>query len=382
MHIVIFTPQYPGPGDRKYRGLYIKVLAEALSHTHQVTVVTHYPVSIKEMLKPPPEPVSYQHEGVTVYQVRYFRIPYLILLIRILTFFWGARKLNWDEVDRVHANWFIPAGFAAACLSRWHRKSFFLTEHRGKFAEQTSSFLLHRIAHWTIKQTQRVIVVSRSLQKSIEEQGMVADFAVIPNAFDTNIFFLSPEPVELPTDEFRFLWVSSFRARDAYQNKGGEVLLQALSFARPRLPRKLHLTVVGYGTALLADFEAQARRWGVADICHIVGGKANHELRNLMWQSHSLIVASMVESFGMVLIEAMGCGKPVVATRCGGPEDIVTPETGILVESHNPQALADGIVQMVEAYDSYDPKAISSYAHTKYNASTIVEQIEQIYQKR
>lgn len=74
------------------------------------------------------------------------------------------------------------------------------------------------------------------------------------------------------------------------------------------------------------------------------------------------------------------CGKPVVATRCGGPDSIITKDVGILVEKENEQALYEGIAEMVKSYRKYSPEIISEYAYNNFSVEKVCCQYLDIYQ--
>jgi glycosyltransferase involved in cell wall biosynthesis len=77
----------------------------------------------------------------------------------------------------------------------------------------------------------------------------------------------------------------------------------------------------------------------------------------------------------------MACGLPVIATKCGGPEEIITKETGILVERENPQDLARAIRIVSENPGSYQRDVIRNYAREKYGPETFVKSISEVYQE-
>lgn len=75
----------------------------------------------------------------------------------------------------------------------------------------------------------------------------------------------------------------------------------------------------------------------------------------------------------------MSCGKPVIATRSGGPEDFVTPEVGILIPTDDVTALADAMKTIFDNYEQYDAKAIRAYCINNFSEESIVEQLDSIY---
>jgi len=92
------------------------------------------------------------------------------------------------------------------------------------------------------------------------------------------------------------------------------------------------------------------------------------------------ILPSHIESFSLVLLEAMACGKPTLATDCGGPRDIVTPETGILIPPKKPFLIAEAMLKMKENINNYSPARIREICITNYSPPVICKKITAIYQ--
>lgn len=88
----------------------------------------------------------------------------------------------------------------------------------------------------------------------------------------------------------------------------------------------------------------------LAGRCHLLGQR--NDVADLLAAATVHVSTSIQETFGRTLIEAMASGKPVVATRCGGPEEVVMDgETGFIVEPQNPQAVADAVIQLLNHPD-------------------------------
>lgn len=83
----------------------------------------------------------------------------------------------------------------------------------------------------------------------------------------------------------------------------------------------------------------------------------------------------------MVLVEALACGTPVVATRCGGPEDIVTEEVGVLVPPEDPAALAAGIAQVLDRRGEYDAAKLRAYALERFGLESVGKRLEALYEE-
>jgi len=102
-------------------------------------------------------------------------------------------------------------------------------------------------------------------------------------------------------------------------------------------------------------------------------------VREALQQCDALVNSSVIETFGVTLIEAMACGKPVIATRSGGPEDIVKPENGLLVTKDDVPALAQAIIQMAQTYTRYDPQRIRESVTSRYSEAVYVQRLADYY---
>ena len=98
-----------------------------------------------------------------------------------------------------------------------------------------------------------------------------------------------------------------------------------------------------------------------------------------MAESAVVVLPSRAESFGAVLVEALACGTPVVATRCGGPEDIVRDGVGELVPVEDPVALAEALGRVLAEPARYDREHLRRYAVERFGWDVIVEQVHDVY---
>jgi glycosyltransferase involved in cell wall biosynthesis len=128
------------------------------------------------------------------------------------------------------------------------------------------------------------------------------------------------------------------------------------------------LTIAGDGP-LRGMVEQQIGRLGLAGSVRLLGYRGRDQVAQLMREECDLLVlASRSETFGVVLIEALACGKPVVATRCGGPESIVTdPALGLLCEVDDPGSLSQALGSAIQRLPQYSPATIRRFACDRFD---------------
>ena len=107
----------------------------------------------------------------------------------------------------------------------------------------------------------------------------------------------------------------------------------------------------------------------------LLGLLSREEIRDLLKNTNVLVLPSTYETFGVVYIEALATGRPVIATKNGGANDIVNSENGILIDVDNDQQLCDAMNKIYEDYSSYDLVKISNDCIKKYSERAVIGQL-------
>jgi glycosyltransferase involved in cell wall biosynthesis len=137
------------------------------------------------------------------------------------------------------------------------------------------------------------------------------------------------------------------------------------------------LRIVGKGP-LEARLRELARKVKGTEHIQFLGKLAPSQLLIELQQAKVLAVASRFEAFGVVFIEAMSSGLPVLAARSGGPETFVTEYTGQLVESDSVSAVYDGLRYMYDHYEEYDSARIREYASENFSPEAVMKTYAQL----
>jgi glycosyltransferase involved in cell wall biosynthesis len=284
-----------------------------------------------------------------------------------------AREIERERgpFDLVHAHVSHPAGFVAAELARILGVPMVVSEHMSPFPFDDMRGADGRPfpdVLSPLESAARVTAVSRAHAASIA-RWVERPIDVLPNFIDETRF---APAAHAPREPFRFLSVGHL-----VPQKGFDVLLHALALCHARGDR-FHLSIVGKGYEE-ERLRAIARELGLDAAVTWLGAPERSSMPEVYRAADAFVLASRHESFGVVVIEALASGLPVVATRCGGPEEIVTPEVGELTPPEDPAALADAMSRL--ARRAFDRRAIRCYFESTYASSAVVPRLEQLYRE-
>jgi glycosyltransferase involved in cell wall biosynthesis len=140
----------------------------------------------------------------------------------------------------------------------------------------------------------------------------------------------------------------------------------------------INFNIIGDGSKR-EKYEQMCKKFNIDDKCKFYGRVDKTAIPKLIEENDFLILPSIKETFGSVLIESMAGGKPVLATKCGGPQDFVNKKVGILVEPGNKEQLELGIKNMIDNYDHFDFQYIRNYAKDNFNYDSIGKKLKELY---
>ena len=246
------------------------------------------------------------------------------------------------------------------------------TEHFSGTAQEDPSPAELRREKRTYALADRLVCVSRPLAAHVKAHTG-AEAAVIHNIVDTDTFACARRA---PHEDGAFRFVS---AGNLIPRKGFDLLLRA--FARlTESGIDARLTLIGGGPEDAA-LRSLAASLGAAERVRFTGALRREEMASLYSASDAFVLASRRETFGVVYIEALAAGLPVIATCCGGPEDFVDESNGILIPPEDEDALLAAMERMARTADSYDAAALAAFAAERFSPKTIAEQLTKLYKE-
>ena len=212
-----------------------------------------------------------------------------------------------------------------------------------------------RFASWkaTIvrRGSRRVVFVSDGLKRELAPRlGLgPAQCAVISNGVDMGLFRPSPDrglrtELGLPNEALLIGAIGNVRAPKAY-----DVLLRAARILVDRIPRA-HLVIAGDDANALGRKLVELRD-ALGLRAHVTFLGMRPDVARILNNLDVYVLSSHTEGFSIACIEAMACGVPVVATRCGGPEEILAGNAGLLVPTRNPASIAEAVERIVTSSD-------------------------------
>ncbi len=316
---------------------------------------------------------SFEKEGV---QVEEINLPYgglpkkLFFSIgkRAFAALYEQIEQKYGRPDVLHAH-FTALGYLCGEYANNHGIKLVLTEHSSLVNREVISPATKRLVRVAYSHADRVVAVSSALAKRIyQHSGITA--TVVPNILDSAVFQSDlPETVRNPGC-FHFV-----TACNLVPLKRISLLLKAFAALSEE---DSFLTIFGDGN-LRSALEQEAALLGISARVQFRGHCPRSVLQQTYLQSDCFVLPSSSETFGVVYIEAMACGLPVIATRCGGPEDFVAVDNGLLVDVDDLAGLTAAMETMYRTTSDYDSTAIRKISLRRFSAAQIASELTEIY---
>jgi teichuronic acid biosynthesis glycosyltransferase TuaC len=245
-----------------------------------------------------------------------------------------ATGLHFDLID---AHYLYPDGVAAVWLGRALKLPVVITA-RGSDVTQIPDYPLpRRMILGAIADADALITVSAALRTQLIELGApAAKVTVLRNGVDTTLF----RPGDRPADRKRLALdgPTLLSVGHLIDRKGHHRIIEAM----PALP-EYRLLIAGEGPER-PRLESLIAKHGLADRVRLLGARPHAELPSLYGAADALVLASSREGWANVLLEALACGTPVLASQIpGNPEVIQEPAAGRLFAPNEPAAIAEGV---------------------------------------
>ncbi len=382
--ILIIPSWYPPDG-----GYFFKEHSEAIQAAGWKTdVLVNRVVGIRKLLQAGLSALkgyrASDENGLRVFRSVYLKIP-------------GNEKLNigrWarrtagiyqkyekqnGKPDLILAHSVTWAGYAASIVREKSGIPYVIVEHRSFFV-WSSENARNMVKHYHIpffekaySGCSKLVLVSESLLTGLKAlmPWIKEKTTVIPNMIREDMFLPPEQPRK--TDPFTFLWAGRLE-----HVKGLDILLEAVKILKEKPVGDFTVRLAGKGS-LRSQLEQQAEKLGVKERVQFLGRISREDMQREMQGANCFVLPTRYEAFGAVLIEAMATGLPVIATRSGGPDSIVTEKTGLLIDTENSEQLAGAMGKMIRDHLSFSADKIRADALKRYGQSAVMEQYNQLF---
>lgn len=359
VRVLLFSTLYPSRA-RPGHGLFVETRLRELLRTggaeaRVVAPVPWFPSTAPRFgsyAQMAATPTREQRNGIDVLHPCYPVLPKVGMTLAPLLLALGAaralgqlRREGFD-FDVIDAHYYYPDGVAAALLSAWFNRPLAITA-RGSDLNLIAGYALpKRMMQWAARRASASIGVCQALVDVMKGWGLdPTRLHVLRNGVDLSRF--RPVP-----DARAQLGVTGAPVLVSVGHlvplKGFDLVIEALGLLRERYPQACAL-IVGEGPQR-ESLMRRASELGLADRVRLVGAVPNDQLAAWYSAADVLVLASSREGWANVLLEAMACGTPVVATNVGGtPEVVSDPVCGRVVSERSANALADAVAGVLAA---------------------------------
>ena len=365
MHVLVLPSWYASeanPND----GCFFAEQAEALARAgHTVSV---FPLYNDDKVRPAAAPA--RRGSFTEYPIHYRPVRFHLTYFRILgeMFRIMRTELRGKKPDIIHVHSFRAIKYARV-LKAVFKIPMVVTEHvtwfeRGGLSEKQLKSIARDYAA-----ADAIVAVSTGLREQIRPYCGDKEIHVIPNIVSGRFYegaFHTP-----PGERFGFISVGMLHPK-----KGLDILLRA--FARVAEKENVTLTICGDGDERGA-LESLAEELGIKESVTFAGIVSREEVARRLRENQIFVLPSRTETFGVVYVEAMACGLPIIMTKTNAWEMLATPETGVAVEIEDTVALAEAMGHVLRHYREYDPERIRQYCLDHFSETAVTGQLTALY---
>ena len=276
--------------------------------------------------------------------------------------------------ELIHVHSMLNAGMLAMALRQRYGVPYVVTEHSSAFARGAVTPNELKLARSVAANASCRFAVSEPFCGLLNEKlgTQVGTWEPLPNIVDQRFLSSQVTPGAPASEQFRFAAIAVLT-----ENKSIHNLIAAFAHAFAQ-DQSVFLDIGGDGPEL-ERLKALVEQYGLNGRVQFLGALSRDRVADVISAANALVLASRYETFGVVVIEALALGKPVVATRCGGPESIIVEGDGLLVPVDDVNSLADGLKTLRHTIEDYDAEMIRERCRARYSEAAVVDRLTGIY---
>ncbi|RUM63732.1 MAG: hypothetical protein DSZ03_04970, partial [Sulfurimonas sp.] len=377
MTVVVLPTAYPNVYN-EHAAIFVQDHVKALAQNKNLKlhVVGAIPISLKDVCKTRTFSFGFtqsSRHGVATTLILFPAIPKLRRLNNFIRTLLNKKLLKkYTKVqgtpDIIHVH-NVVAAEAALWYQKTYATPYYITEHSSAFGRGLLTAHELRSYERLYHHAECNIAVSQKLADDLHRITS-ENFRYIPNVTHTDFF--KPAAHRTPSNTFTFVHIANLN-----DNKNQALLVEAFcKFAAIHADARLRIVGEGPNYNMLQE---KIQTLHMQHQITLYGFATRDDVRMHLQQSDAFVLSSNYETFGVVVIEAMSCGLPILSTKCGGPESIIVNDRlGILVDN-TLEALFEGMQKMVQT--DYNTDDIRDYAVKNFSEKIIGEQFVSLYTK-
>lgn len=217
-----------------------------------------------------------------------------------------------------------------------------------------------------VKKALFICPVSRELQSAMEKLNFKGDYAIVPNVVDTNKFH---PPVTKNNSVFTILHISNMV--DAHKNVSG--IIRAVA----KLNFDYKLILIGENAS---KYKAISDTLAISKNIDFIDHLPHHKMPSFLQQANVYVSFSNYETWGIVMMEALACGTPVISTNTGIINELKLTDFAEIISTKNEAALTNAI-EKTKNETVVDKNKMYTYVNTNFSPAKIAKQFSELYQK-
>ena len=372
MRIIYISDQYP-VGELNRNGMYIYRTAKELSKDFDIVVIALHPVvppiipmlkNIKTCvniykewrLKFPKNPKPPKDlEDVKVIYVKFLRLPRpKFLYTEALGAYFSLKKNIKTLIGNntlIHANWIFPEGHLARIFSKKLNIPYLVTLRGSEFIYLSDKNFNGKIAQKVFNDAKKITAVAGELRNQAQEKNIdipEEKFSILNDFYDFSIFEIREKEIEqknlcVNQEKINILFPGALR-----KIKNIYLIFKSLLWLKENRSNKFHLYLAGYGYEE-ENLKVFVNENNLVENVSFLGNQSASSLVSYYNACDLICLPSFSEGFPTVIIEALLCGTPVVASRVGGVAEVITDgKNGYLIDPHELDSLTNGIINCIE----------------------------------
>ena len=374
--ILFITSWYPH-AERKISGIFVKRYVDSISE--HCNVLVFHPIPVIDMNEKYKMKIqkddnvitcSFYYsskEGKTLIEKLENIIVRYSLVYSKLKEFLGI----YGYPDLIHLQVIYPFGWLALFLKYFKKIPYLVTEHSTIYtsSDKYKGILRKYVTKKVVKNAKCITTVSISLRNAMRSFGLENKYYVIPNIVESTF-----EPGQISNKErIHMLFLGNLKN----SHKNIEGIIYALKNVL-QLRNDFVLNIVGNGEDK-EKLKLITKSLKLTKHINFLGEVSGEKLQNYFKNSDFFILNSNYETFSVATAEALSYGLPVIITRCGGPEEFVKDDMGIIIEPKNQKQLEKALLLMMDNFKNYDRNYLSTYSKSKFHKDMIGKAFVQLY---